>query len=59
MSYAELNKLKLKLKLNKDGLILIAMDLQKTQKFILSEMKDELSDMENELSGLRRNYNKL
>ena len=39
-------------KLIKDDLICIALDMQTTENF-------SLSDMKNELSGLRKNYNKL
>ena len=46
-------------KLNKDDLIRIALDMQKTQNSILSDMRNELPDMKNELSELRKNYNKL
>ena len=44
-------------KLNKDDLIRTALDMQKPQKSILSDMKSELTDMKNELSQLRKNYN--
>ena len=44
-------------KLNKDDRI--ALDMQKTQNSVLSDMKFELSDIKNELSELRKNYNKL
>ena len=37
-------------KLNKDYLIRIALDMQKFQNYILSDMKNELSDIKNELS---------
>ena len=37
-------------KLNKDYLIRIALDMQKFQNCILSDMENELSDMKNELS---------
>ena len=46
-------------KLNKDDLIRIALDKQKTQNSILSDMRNELPDMKNELSELRKNYNEL
>ena len=39
-------------KLNKNDFIRIALDKQKTQNFILSDMKNELSE-------LRKNYKKL
>ena len=39
-------------KLNKDDLIRIALDMEKTQNSILSDMKNELSET-------RKNYNKL
>ena len=39
-------------KLNKDDLICVAIDMQNTQNPILSDMKNELSE-------LRKNYNKL
>ena len=43
-------------KLNKDDLIRIVLDMQKTQNSILSDMKSQLTDMKNELSELRKNY---
>ena len=46
-------------KLNKDDLIRIALDMQKTQNSILFDMKNELTDMKNELSELRKKYDKL
>ena len=46
-------------KLNKDNLICLVLDMQKTQNSKLSDMKNELTDMKNELSDLRKNYNKL
>ena len=46
-------------KLNKDDLIGIALDLQKTQNSILPDMRNQLSDMKNELSERRKNCNKL
>ena len=46
-------------KLNKDDLICIALDMQKTQNSILPDIRNELSDMKNELSELRKSYNKL
>ena len=46
-------------KLNKDDLICIALDMQKTQNSILSDMKNKLSDIKDKLSELRKNYNKL
>ena len=42
-------------KLNKDDLIRIAMDMEKTHNFILSNMRNELTDMKIELSELRKN----
>ena len=44
-------------KLNKDDLIRIALDMQKTQNSILFDMKNQLTDMKNKLSELRKNYN--
>ena len=42
-------------KLNKDDLIRIGMDMQKTQNSILYNMGNELTDMKIELSELRKN----
>ena len=46
-------------KLNKDELIRIALDMQKTQNSILSDLRNERTDMKNELSELRKNCNKV
>ena len=45
-------------KLNKDDLIGIALDMQKNQNSILSDMKNELPAIKNELSEIRKNCNK-
>ena len=46
-------------KQNKNDLIRIALDMQKTQNSILSDMRNEMPNIKNELSELRKNYNKL
>ena len=46
-------------KLNKNNLICLVLDMQKTPNSKLSDMKNELTDMKNELSDLRKNYTKL
>ena len=46
-------------KLNKNDLIRIALDMRKTQNSILSDVKNELTDMKTELSELTKNCNKL
>ena len=45
-------------KLNKDDLIGIVLDMQKNQNSILSDMKNELPAIKNELSEIRKNCNK-
>ena len=46
-------------KLNKADLVGIALDMEKTENSILSDMRNELSVMKHELTELRKNYNQL